>query len=580
MRYGYGPRHGVGKQFRIKMKNGEDDEYEVKLMTIIEKLSTDIIRYHDIVNIPYRPDEQFVDTKFFNIFVGFKAYPAEIIDKKLVWPIIRHIKEVWCNDNKELMTYVLNWVAFLVQKPAEKPGTVIVLRSPPRCGKNILTDFIGFKVLGPENFLSTSRLNDVVGRFNKEIQGRKLIVLNECGMTGSEWHSANDHLKSLITEPYVSIERKGIDSRTVNDYAGYMILSNHHAPLRVEVGDERIVALDVSPRYKGKINEYFKPLKGILDHPDTPGAFMAWLLKRDISSWEPRNIPNTVMKQELMEEQLSNPKRFIINYTDIANWPEDDENIRVINCKIFYNLYRQWCDEAGEKKVLSDNKFGIEVKQYATKFRPRTSNGREYMYKLDRKEIIEKFRENFGKNDLHPEKANLTPTTTNSISSIPKDIDMEFPVECSKTSTPVIKKPPTNSTDLTSIPEANEADDGVYESSSESEDDDEVYEEAKLQSEYAKESSAPKKPEESNESKQLPAVDDTEPYGIPSSSNSASKVSDSSEKPPATATDEDESETLHEVHCIDLRVKTSISSIFRFYDFRVPPANSFMSKNE
>ena len=95
MRYDYGPRHGVGKQFRIKMKKEteDDEEYVVKLMTIIDNLSTDNIRYRDIVNIPYRPDESFVDTKFFNIFAGFKAYPAKTIDKKLVWPIIRHIKE-------------------------------------------------------------------------------------------------------------------------------------------------------------------------------------------------------------------------------------------------------------------------------------------------------------------------------------------------------------------------------------------------------------------------------------------------------------------------------------------------------
>jgi hypothetical protein len=85
-----------------------------------------------------------------------------------------------------------------------------------------------------------------MGRFNGIIRAKKLIVLNECDMTGSEWHSANNQLKGLITEPYISVEEKGIDIKHINDFAGYMILSNHAMPIRIELGDERFVALDVS----------------------------------------------------------------------------------------------------------------------------------------------------------------------------------------------------------------------------------------------------------------------------------------------------------------------------------------------
>ncbi|GBC35470.2 hypothetical protein RIR_jg21847.t1 [Rhizophagus irregularis DAOM 181602=DAOM 197198] len=65
------------------------------------------------------------------------------------------------------------------------------------------------RILGRENFLSTTRLEDVMGRFNAAVRAKKLIILNECDMSGKEWHGANNRLKSLITEPYISIEEKG-----------------------------------------------------------------------------------------------------------------------------------------------------------------------------------------------------------------------------------------------------------------------------------------------------------------------------------------------------------------------------------
>jgi hypothetical protein len=78
-----------------------------------------------------------------------------------------------------------------------------------------------------------------------------------------------------------------------------MILSNHDAPIRVEMGDGRIVCLDVSPRCKSNFT-YFDQLGEILEHPDTPGSFMAYLLNLNLSGWKPRKIPSTKMKIETM----------------------------------------------------------------------------------------------------------------------------------------------------------------------------------------------------------------------------------------------------------------------------------------
>ena len=121
---------------------------------------------------------------------------------------------------------------------------------------------------------------------------------------------------------------------------------------------------------------------------------MAWLLSRNIADWNPRDVPNTKMKQELIEASMPNPQRFILEYID-TYWPENAETIREIPCAKFYGIYATWCQDNGEQKILSNNKFGMEIKQFATKIRPR-SEGRTYHYKLDRKMIMEKFNDSLG----------------------------------------------------------------------------------------------------------------------------------------------------------------------------------------
>ena len=56
-----------------------------------------------------------------------------------------------------------------MQYLTKKPENILVLRSLLSCEKNILIDFIGKKVFGPELFYGTSDLGKILGRFNSAI---------------------------------------------------------------------------------------------------------------------------------------------------------------------------------------------------------------------------------------------------------------------------------------------------------------------------------------------------------------------------------------------------------------------------
>ncbi|PKK58942.1 hypothetical protein RhiirC2_795548 [Rhizophagus irregularis] len=268
------------------------------------------------------------NTKFFNLFIGFLAKPA-------------------------------NWWAYLVQKPEKKPRSILVLKSTlQQCGKNIITDFIGDKVLGEHLHYATSDLEKILGRFNSPIQARKLIVMNESGMSSAEWHKFNGHLKSFITEEMVSIERKGIETKRIRDFTGFM-------------GN----------------TAYFKRLGNVLNHPDASGVVMRYLLSRDLSDFKPQEISATKMKVDIMRDQLPSPIRFIIDY--ITSRVENGTSMQ--SHTSLYQKYLEWCGENGEKILTSKvagkkfSEIGIESKQVRT-----GSGKREWQYILDYSKIIAK----------------------------------------------------------------------------------------------------------------------------------------------------------------------------------------------
>jgi len=53
------------------------------------------------------------------------------------------------------------------------------------------------------------------------------------------------------------IECKELEPKTIKDFAGYMVLSNHDTSLHIEMDNNHIVCLDVSLCCKGNM-DYFK----------------------------------------------------------------------------------------------------------------------------------------------------------------------------------------------------------------------------------------------------------------------------------------------------------------------------------
>lgn len=243
----------------------------------------------------YPTDERYHNGKLNSYFgLGAKPSPYEFSD---IGAYLLHLDLIICSGDKACYEYLLNWLAHLVQKPMEKPEVAIVLKAGQGTGKGTFVDPIG-KIIGA-HFVHLTEQSQVVGRFNSLLENKVLIFADEF-FAGSKKHT--DQLKGMITEKTAKIERKGIDSIMVPSFSRLIMASNHENIVSIEKDERRYLYLEVSEERK-QDHQYFEALRKVIDNPEFTGKLLKFLLERDISNFNPRQVPQT---KALGEQKLDN----------------------------------------------------------------------------------------------------------------------------------------------------------------------------------------------------------------------------------------------------------------------------------
>lgn len=350
---------------------GDEEVYRVqdappttlkKLLSCAEIRAAATFQARDVVPYPPGHPEQAHrgrEVRTLNLFPGWACQPADLPDEALAAaaaPFVDHLSEVWCAGDPVLTEYVLNWFAYLLQHPAKKAGTALVLRSRQGAGKNIIADWFGKYVLGPRLYLCTPDVEEVLGRFNDTLVGRKLVVLNEAAIGGDAagWRAYNDALKSRVTEETLSVNPKGLARYTVHDAAAYLIFSNHDEPVRVASDDRRYVCLDCAGHRRGD-RAYFDELVAGLHAEGAAAAVMTLLLRRNLQAWAPAHLPRTALAQELRQLGACQAERYLAAEDEAHAAQAEDEAPAPapyeIPCGDLYPRYLAWAADSGERPL-------------------------------------------------------------------------------------------------------------------------------------------------------------------------------------------------------------------------------------
>jgi hypothetical protein len=264
-----------------------------------------------------------------NLWQGWGVDP-----KRGDWSLMRrHIEEILAGGNKEYIAYLINWLAWTVQHPAERAMVALTFRGKRGTGRSTLGNAL-IHIFGQHgSHISSAR--HLVGNFNAHLRDCCFLFADEAFWPGD--HAAEGTLKRLITEPDIPIEGKGRDIVWVPNMLHIMFASNDKWIIPAGEHERRFACFDV-PDTHMQDEGWFDPLYAQLESGGY-GAMLHDLLHHPLGDFHPRRFPRTTTLLDQQAHSLS---------------PEDTWWVELLETGIV------WGAKPGRPDVAVSNEFEFE----------------------------------------------------------------------------------------------------------------------------------------------------------------------------------------------------------------------------
>ena len=269
---------------------------------------------------------------YINLFHGFlhtnpppfHQFSKEVRDQ--VKLVLNHMEEVLSSSDRKQTYYMKNMVMRIAI--GQKLQKTMFLFSGPGTGKTMLTWFLREMVLGPKITIKTANEKIITGQFNKELEGKSLLVLEEMSNSKSaDWITFANRLKDFIDGDTLMIEEKHKTPYPITNITNLIISSNNSKTIRLDRDDRRYFIPDISEKYVENgigMDHYYAPLDEAIKNPEVGKAFYSYALEyvKLNPNFDERKIPMT--KTKLMMVNRDNNKvhefikeKYICQYRDL-----------------------------------------------------------------------------------------------------------------------------------------------------------------------------------------------------------------------------------------------------------------------
>jgi len=255
--------------------------------------------YSQIVFDPMNKDKQ-----AFNLFNKFCDFSEKDLKKVSLDMVLEHVNTI-CGYDKQAYEYLLNYFAHIVQFPAEKVPSAIIMFGEEGIGKNTLLNLIR-DVIGKQYYGESSESSDLFGKHAMGMYKKMIFCYDESEKNDTK--SFMSRLKTLTTSETLRVEPKYMNAFNVQNYCRLFFPTNAREPFQITKGARRWVYLKGSDKYikhgVEKAAEYMDKLHKNFKDRNVQYSFYLFLKNRDISQFKPSVVPKTEGLKQAIEVPL------------------------------------------------------------------------------------------------------------------------------------------------------------------------------------------------------------------------------------------------------------------------------------
>ena len=318
-----------------------------------------------------------------NLWEGFAVKP-EPGD----WSLLReHVLQVICAGDTIRFNYLMKYIARMFQRPAEAGEVAVVMKGVEGCGKGTLAKAI-LRITGHHG-LAISNAKHLIGNFNAHLRDVIFLFADEALFAGDRSHVGT--LKSLITEPYLTIEGKYINAMQAPNFLHVMMASNESWVVPASLEARRFLVLDVLDTHV-KDFAYFRALAQQME-AGGHAAMLHDMLVLDLTGFDVRDVPTTEGLQQQRKLSLGTTEAWWLDCLERGFVFQSrlgiDDQVSIwmssISTQLLALSYAEFAKSRGERRPLSREALGAFFKAnlQATPVRLRNAIAGEALMDVD-----------------------------------------------------------------------------------------------------------------------------------------------------------------------------------------------------
>ena len=280
-----------------------------------------------------------------NLYGGLEMVPMDGNCQPII-ELLYHL----CDSDEDVRDWILDWIAWPLQHPGAKMPTSVIMHGDEGSGKNLFWEIVG-AIYGP--YGSVVGQDQLESKFNDYLS-RKLFLIGDEVLSRQEMRHLKGKLKAMISGKTLQIETKMMPVRAEANHVNMVFLSNELQPNALDASDRRYCVVWTPPK---KERAFYQ---AVAECAETGGreAFYAYLLKRDLSAFDPHGPPPmTVAKKDLIDLGRPNPERFF------REWRSGMLPVPFHSCSSgqAFRLYKRWASIEGERFTSAQNYFARQL---------------------------------------------------------------------------------------------------------------------------------------------------------------------------------------------------------------------------